>query len=82
MVTNKTADHPDSWIPAFARLCRETGVPFLDLRPAFRGLEESGVRGFFVIDGHWNPTGHDHAARALAGVVGTGAPHPEPAEEG
>ncbi len=41
-------------------------VPFLDLTPVFRAAAEHGQKTNWKIDGHWNPVGHELAAKAIA----------------
>jgi hypothetical protein len=41
-------------------------LPFLDLTPVFRAAAERGLRTSWKIDGHWNPIGHELAAKAMA----------------
>jgi hypothetical protein len=48
-------------------LCAQLQVPTLDLTPALRGAEK-GIRGgpYLTYDPHWNATGHQAAATAVA----------------
>lgn len=41
-------------------------VPFLDLTPVFRVAAEHGQQLNYKLDGHWNPAGHELAAKAIA----------------
>ena len=44
------------------------GIDFLDLYPAFE--EEAQRRPLYYRDSHWNPAGHDLAARQIAARLG------------
>jgi hypothetical protein len=44
-------------------------VPFLDLTPIFRAASEQGHKLNWKLDGHWNPAGHELAAKAIADWV-------------
>jgi len=46
-----------------AHYCQQHGVPAIDLRPAFVGLEQHGEH--FRVRGHWNQREHHIAAEAL-----------------
>jgi len=48
---------------AIARLCREHGIGFFDLAPAFH---DTWLRTYYRLDMHWNPRGHRVAAAAIA----------------
>jgi len=48
---------------AIARLCREHGIGFLDLAPAFH---DTWLRTYYRLDMHWNPRGHRVAAAVIA----------------
>ena len=52
-------------------LLRETGLPVLDLLPAFREAASSGgaERLYFKKDGHWTPAGHALAAAEIKRYV-------------
>ena len=50
---------------ALATICRDAGIAFLDLAPAFAGHDDL----VFKYDGHWNARGHQAAADAVAPVV-------------
>jgi lysophospholipase L1-like esterase len=45
---------------------RDAGIEYLDLWPLFRSQAAAGRGLYFEIDPHWNATGHEVAAEALA----------------
>ena len=42
------------------------GIPFLDLTPVFREAMKSNESMNWELDGHWNNSGHQVAANAIA----------------
>jgi hypothetical protein len=43
------------------------GAKFLDGRQAFKGLSEQDIKDeWFVLDGHWNPSGSDRFAKFMS----------------
>lgn len=52
-------------VSAMKRFFAKQGISFLDLEDTFGRFPEAGRRTRFTHDGHWNPTGHGLAARAL-----------------
>jgi lysophospholipase L1-like esterase len=51
-----------------ARFAADEGVPLVDPLPEMRSRPDQAF--YFEQDGHWNPTGHETTARALAAAVG------------
>jgi hypothetical protein len=45
---------------------RDRGVPVLDLTPSLEAAARAGAIPWFDTDTHWNPHGHEVAARAIA----------------
>lgn len=50
----------------------DKGIPFLDLTPAFREAISDSTGLNFRLDGHWTPSGHRVAARAISGWIERG----------
>ncbi len=48
----------------FVRMLRSRDLSVIDLRPRFE-LKASPLDYHFPLDGHWNPRGHELAARSL-----------------
>lgn len=59
-------DKPDRLM---REICREAGVPFLALEPAFREATAAGAELHWKHDGHWNAHGNDFAAARIAAFV-------------
>ncbi|CAN5276028.1 hypothetical protein BH20VER2_BH20VER2_06320 [soil metagenome] len=58
-------------LPALVReFCAGEGIPFVDLTDPLQEQVATGREVFFADDTHWNATGHDIAARALAQFLG------------
>ena len=55
-------------------ILNEAGIPYLDLLPTFRdAASQSGAPPLhFRHDGHWTPSGHELAARAIASFLREG----------
>lgn len=51
---------------AMAAWARTEGVPYLDLTEALHAEAKAGRVPWYPYDTHWNPHGHDTAARAVA----------------
>ncbi|MFH1681865.1 MAG: hypothetical protein ABIH26_14640, partial [Candidatus Eisenbacteria bacterium] len=49
-----------------ADFCEEEGIHFLDLYPSFKEAADRGEVLYYPVARHWNPRGHEVAARALA----------------
>jgi lysophospholipase L1-like esterase len=46
-------------------MCKELGIPVVDLLPALAGAARSNRHLYFPINGHWTADGHRVAAEAL-----------------
>lgn len=66
---------------ALAAWAQAEGVPYLDLTASLHAEAKAGRVPWYRYDTHWNPAGHDAAARAvaawLADSAGAGLEHPE-----
>jgi lysophospholipase L1-like esterase len=52
-----------------AEFCREEGIHFLDLYPIFEAAADRGESFYYPLAAHWNPHGHELAARALSDYI-------------
>ncbi len=66
-------DEPDDdrWVlrgpnRRLTQLAEAHQIPVLDLLPPMRDAAESGRRLYYPVDIHWNPAGHEVAARTVA----------------
>jgi hypothetical protein len=67
-----TVDEPDDdrWVlrgpnRRLTQIAEAHQIPVLDLLPALRDAAEAGRQLYYPVDIHWNPAGHDVAARAV-----------------
>ena len=67
MVTKKDLESGAEYLACFEGICRDEGIAFVDLTPAFREADRLGQEVFFEIDGHWNAAGHDLTSEILEG---------------
>ena len=56
---------------ALGAWCAENGIRFLDITPHLAGHVQAGVHPYFVDDVHWNPLGHETAARVITDHLST-----------
>lgn len=64
-MTGVNVEQLDSAAARLAQMADDSEIAFFNLLPGFRAEAEQGHMLYFPADGHWNPAGHELAARLI-----------------